>query len=254
MDDVTIGVDFAASPRNTAACEIRWTAGGAVVERLDGVVDDAAFLTLLAGLPPGGLLGIDCPLGWPVAFTAALRAHAGGEPWPARGTDGERGDMVWRATDRWVRNRSGRWPLSVSTDRLGVTALRAAHLLDAWGAVDRSGVTGPVAEVYPAAARRVWSLDPVRSVAELSTRVPVRFASPAARQACETSEHAFDALVAALVARAVALGRTSPPPPELMATARVEGWIHLPIDPPEALHRLRPERARPPPTAGRPPR
>jgi len=229
---VTIGVDFAASPRNTAACHLSWYDGRVVVERLDTEVDDAAFVALLDHLPQGGRLGIDCPLGWPVAFVAALRAHGDRQPWPARGTAGDRGELVWRATDRWVRESLGRWPLSVSTDRIGVTALRAAHLLDAWetagGRLDRSGVSGPVAEVYPAVARRVWGLGATRSVSEVESRLPIRFAGAAAREACAAGEHAFDALIAALVARAVALGHTSHPPADLAGVGAVEGWIHVP--------------------------
>ncbi len=236
---ITVGVDFAAAPKNTAACELRWSEGQVTVERLDPAVDDNAFGALLDRLPEGGRLGIDCPLGWPVAFTAALGAHGDHRPWPGRGSAGERGDLVWRATDRWVGERLGRWPLSVSTDRIGVTALRAAYLLDAWevisSPIDRSGVRGPVAEVYPAAARRLWALSPVRSVPEIEERTGVTFASPAIRQACVGSEHAFDALISALVARAVALGLTSPPPSELADRAAAEGWIHLPTGPIEDL-------------------
>lgn len=236
---ITVGVDFAASPKNTAACEVRWSEGQAAVERLDAVVDDRAFRSLLDRLPEGGRLGIDCPLGWPVAFIDAIGAHGDHRPWPGRGSDGYRGDLVWRATDRWVRERLGRWPLSVSTDRIGVTALRAAYLLDAWEAtnapIDRSGARGPVAEVYPAAARRLWALSPVRSVPELEARLAIRFAAPAIRQACVGSEHAFDALVSALVARAVTLKQTGRPPPELSGLASVEGWIHVPTGPIEDL-------------------
>lgn len=235
----SVGVDFAASPRNTAACELQWADGRVTVEHLDVVVDDRAFRSLLDRLPEGARLGIDCPLGWPDGFTAAVRAHGDHRPWPGRGSDGDRGALVWRATDRWVGERLGRWPLSVSTDRIGVTALRAAHLLDGWeaanGPIDRSGVSGPVAEVYPAAARRLWALGPVRSVPELERRLGIRFATPAARHACESSEHAFDALVSALVARAVAVGRTGCPPPELAGQAGREGWIHVPTSPIEDL-------------------
>jgi hypothetical protein len=128
---ITAGVDLAASPRNTAACEVHWDAGEVVVERVDVGMDDDALLSTLDRLPDGGRLGLDCPLGWPVAFVAALRAHHDREPWPGGvGRAVDRGELLWRATDRWVRQCSGRWPLSVSTDRIGVTALRAAHLLD----------------------------------------------------------------------------------------------------------------------------
>ena len=234
----TVGVDFAASARNTAACEILWETGRVVVNRVHLAVDDDAFLSLLEDLPAGGKMGLDCPLGWPAAFVAAVRASFEHAPWPTRGC-ADRSNLLWRETDRWARRYLRRWPLSVSTDRIGVTALRAAYLLDSWeaygGAVDRSGISGPVVEVYPAAARRIWGLGAVRSVHELEARLPVHFADSAVRYASETSEHVFDALVAALVARAATLSRTHGPPPELAALASAEGWIHLPSCPIEEL-------------------
>lgn len=118
---------------------------------------------------------------------------------------------------RAARGRSG----------IGAAALRAARLLD--GLRDRSGVAGTVVEVYPAAARRAWGLGATRSVEEVAERVPIRFRTPEARAACAEVEHAFDALICALVARARTLGRTDPPPPPLRAIAAVEGWIHVPV-------------------------
>jgi hypothetical protein len=42
------------------------------------------------------------------------------------------------------------------------------------------------------------------------------------------SDDMFDALIAALTARAVALGRTVRPGEGQAGAARTEGWIHLP--------------------------
>jgi hypothetical protein len=42
------------------------------------------------------------------------------------------------------------------------------------------------------------------------------------------TDHALDALICALVARAAATDRTRRPPPELRDVAAREGWIHLP--------------------------
>jgi hypothetical protein len=236
---VTMGVDLAASPTNTAACKVRWPEGQVVVEHADRDVDADAFISLLRQLPEEGRLGLDCPLGWPVAFVAALGAHHRRKPWPARRGGGDRGDLRWRATDRWLWERTRRWPLSVSTDRLGVTALRCAYLLDQWeangGTVDRTGLEGPVLEVYPAAARRAWGLGRVRSVEELEECLPIHFEQPAIRDLCTADEHCFNALVAALVARAAALGRTTTPPAAALAVAAVEGWIHVPTCPIDEL-------------------
>jgi hypothetical protein len=93
---ITVGVDFAASPVNTAACEVHWYAGHAVVERVDTTVDDEAYLALLEVLPGDGRLGIDCPLGWPVAFVSAVQAHHERRPWPTRGSPDRNRDAVAR--------------------------------------------------------------------------------------------------------------------------------------------------------------
>ncbi len=64
---ITVGVDFAASPRNTAACEIHWYAGHAVVERAHTTVDDSALVAARTGRP------VSLPLLWPfLAHVVAL--------------------------------------------------------------------------------------------------------------------------------------------------------------------------------------
>jgi len=46
---------------------------------------------------------------------------------------------------------------------------------------------------------------------------------------CDESNDCFDALIAALVARASALGLCEEIPGELLETAEREGWIALPL-------------------------
>jgi Protein of unknown function (DUF429) len=141
-------------------------------------------------------------------------------------------------------------PLSVSTDRIGVTTFRCALLLDRLGherrvKVDRSGRTGRVAEVYPAAALNAWGLPfkgykgragrEVRGeLVEAVGRLGRGFGNDA-RTMCADSDHALDALVSALVARAVAVGATRQPDRRRSGAAKREGWIHVPIDDIEAL-------------------
>jgi hypothetical protein len=147
---------------------------------------------------------------------------------------------VYRATDLAVM--PVRRPLSVSTDRLGVTALRCAHLLASTGEpIDRTGA-GKYAEIYPAGALKVWDL-PLRgyktgAAARAALIAALREALPidADWELLARSHDAFDALIAALVTRAALLGLTAGPPPELHETAMEEGWIHLPR--PESLGRL----------------
>jgi Protein of unknown function (DUF429) len=53
---------------------------------------------------------------------------------------------------------------------------------------------------------------------------------------CEVDDNAFDALIAALVARAAGRGLCEPVPPDIEAVAAREGWIALPL--PGSFQRL----------------
>ncbi|MCI3270596.1 DUF429 domain-containing protein [Streptomyces cylindrosporus] len=248
---VTVGVDLAASARRTAVCRVVWSDEGALdVEFLVPDGDEE----LLALVRDADKTGLDCPLGWPSDFVATVLAHHQGVrlPVPDRfeaRADGRPGldplrfrltdDLTWKAT-------SMRPPLSVSTDLLGVVALRAARLLDALAAagapVPRDG-SGPVAEVYPAAALRLWGIRPARSyknagpearevrehiLHSLETGLGLSLPEPV-RERCADSHDHLDALVCALVARAVLAGHTGwPRTPAESSVAAQEGWIHLP--------------------------
>ncbi|MGW1498872.1 DUF429 domain-containing protein [Streptomyces mirabilis] len=170
---------------------------------------DITSRTVLSGLAPGERAGVDCPFGWPVAFVEAVAAHAGHQPWPGQTDRAEhyarlRLRTTDRVTDAVLRPLVGRGPLSVSMDKLGATGARWAYLADqlALGGrpVDRAGV-GPVVEVYPAGARALWRLDDTRSTEALLKAAPWLWFEPGAQQAYEKNEHAFDALITALVAR-----------------------------------------------------
>lgn len=233
----TIGVDLAVGSRTTATAEICWSPDGAGAKTPKVGCSDEDLLELLSGLVPGERAGVDCPFGWPVTFVEAVAAHAGHQPWPGQTGRAEHyARLRLRTTDRVadavVRPLVGRGPLSVSMDKLGATAARWAYLADqlALGGhpVDRTGA-GPVVEVYPAGARAVWRLDGKRSTEALLEAAPWLRFEPGAQQVYEQNEHAFDALIAALVARATALGLTSGPRGEQEdRAAAVEGWIHLP--------------------------
>jgi hypothetical protein len=243
---ITLGIDLASRPERTAACVVEWTRGRARVTDIACGQDDAALLERIAGADKAGL---DVPFGWPDAFVDHVaRFHAGGG-WagPTRLTA-----LRFRETDRVVAARTGRWPLSVSTDLIGVPAFRAAALLsrldDQGCAVDRTGA-GRLVEVYPAAALRLWGLastgykrrDGRATLTALLAQLGRRThgwleLDAAARRLCGASDDALDALVAALVARAAALGLCEPPPPEHADRAAREGWVALPTA--DALDRL----------------
>lgn len=154
----------------------------------------------------------------------------------------DREPLRFRATDLAVR-RAGAQPLSVSTDRIGVAAMRGAriqHLALTRGLeVDRSGASGRIAEVYPAAALRHWGLTSTGYKTSKNALVLVglvrHFAGrcgPLAQPIEDLLEGSddddFDAVVCALVARAVLKGQTTLPRTDVVGTAKREGWIHVP--------------------------
>ena len=119
---ITLGVDLASLPARTAACAIEWTDGRARVVDVACGQDDDALLKRIGGADK---VGLDVPFGWPDAFADAVaRFHTGGA-WPEASVVALR----YRETDRVVAARTGRWPLSVSTDLIGVPTFRAARLL-----------------------------------------------------------------------------------------------------------------------------
>ncbi|MGJ9426144.1 DUF429 domain-containing protein [Nesterenkonia halotolerans] len=251
MSDGTMrtgGVDLAAENKGTALAVIEWTPDRARLEQLSLDVDDAEITEVAAGV---ARLGIDCAFGWPDEFVGFVTAHADlAQPQTPDGGMAWRRTLAYRQTDRQVRERSGRWPLSVSTDRIGLTAMRCAGLLGRLAGsglvVDRSGRDGAVVEVYPGATLRVWKWemrgyrsDPEvrRSLVQRMRREAPWFELGARAELMVESTDAFDAVVAALAARAAATGRYDPPPAEHQERAEREGWIILPSCPlGELLH------------------
>jgi len=245
---LTVGIDLAAEPAGTALALVQWSASGAWLREVIRPADDDA---VIAAVRSADKAGIDCPLGWPDAFVSFVGAHQQGAALSgdeARDKAWRRG-LAWRGTDEVVRAATGMVPLSVAADRIGHTAMRCAviqaRLADLGHPVDRSGA-GAIVEVYPAASLKIWGL-PSRGYkrpADVAVRATIvdqlRAAAPwldlgAHADHCRRSDHALDALVAALTARAAACGQTSPPAPQQAAAARTEGWIALPDIPLAAL-------------------
>ncbi|MBC7762479.1 MAG: DUF429 domain-containing protein [Candidatus Saccharibacteria bacterium] len=236
----TAGVDLAAEPKGTALAVIDWTDARAFLSELHlGVADEIIVRT--AGTVDK--LGIDCAFGWPDEFVQFVVAHSSGDLPGVDGGMAWRRTLAYRETDREVRKITGRWPLSVSTDRLGLTAMRCAGLLSRISAagipVDRAG-SGVVAEIYPGASLRLWGFsttgyrtDAARRshlLAEIQDAAPWLDLGPHAPHMI-TSADAFDAVIAALAARSAALGFYEPPAPAMLDRARREGWIVLPNGP-----------------------
>lgn len=160
-----------------------------------------------------------------VEFLCAHRDHVVTVPDAVSSTDWRR-PLAYRRTDEHVRASLQIIPLSVASDRIGVTAMRAARLqalLARHGyPIDRAG-TELIVEVYPAAGLKPWSLPRSRYKGQagralLNTLVDqLQDTAPwlelgDAEQVCRDRDHALDAMVTALPARAAALGLTDPTP------------------------------------------
>ncbi|RFA23380.1 DUF429 domain-containing protein [Subtercola boreus] len=270
---ITAGVDLAAEAKGTALAIIEWSDAVTVAAPADGATtatpgavdagteepapgdsmtaQRATLTALTLGVGDDLIaetatrvdkLGIDCALGWPDEFVDFVVAHRDERPLDPSSDGGMdwRRSLAYRETDRRVRARTGRWPLSVSTDRLGLTAMRCAGLLariaERGIPVDRSGA-GRVVEIYPGASLRLWGFvttnyrTDARRRSELVTEVLA--AAPwlevgAFGALMHSSTDAFDAVIAALATRAAALGAYDAPDERMLARARREGWVALP--------------------------
>ncbi len=241
-----LGIDLAAQPASTGVVSIepvgtdRWRAAVALVE-----ADDDALVDLAPGFD---IVGVDAPLGWPEPFVEAVSAHLRHDPWPG---SADRRPLTHRRTDDVVVEMGWGRPMSASADRLGSVAMRAALLQREWavqwGAPAPRDGTGRLAEVYPAAALRVWDVPAkgykasgsragaareVRSgiVAELSRRCGDWLDLEQVSAEAVASDHVLDALLCALVGVAVHTGSTlAPRTDDERRAALGEGWIHVPV-------------------------
>ena len=253
------GVDLAAEAAGTALAVLRVGGGTVALESLSLGLGDEAIVRATRDVE---LIGIDCAFGWPSDFVDFVSRHSGAVEGAAAVGGVQRadptaaleppaleatGDLAWRRrlayreTDRVVTERTGARPLSVATDRLGMTALRCAVLLQRLEVdgrhVDRSGQNGSAVEVYPAMALRVWGLtapgykqsaDARRTlIADLEQAAPWLELGEH-RDLMTTSADALDAVLAALVALAHARGASIPPEPHQRVLAASEGWIAIP--------------------------
>ena len=248
----TLGVDVAAGHKKTMVARMSWTPERASLVELHREADNETILGLISD-PLVEKVGIDCPLGWPVGFIEFVVAHRDHRLAPGVAEEGEaRLQLAYRRTDLAVRRLPrGLNPLSVSTDRIGRAAMRVAGLLaaleDRGVPIDRAGA-GRIVEVYPAAALKQWGL-PFRSYKGAGTGLPALAGEFFDRTAewleitaddrlwCERSDDVFDAVVAAVIARAATLPEavTTPDSQEDWHAARTEGWIAVPRIPLEAL-------------------
>lgn len=249
------GVDLAAEPKGSAISVLDFQPARATLTDLHVGATDKTIIGVASVVAK---LGIDCALGWPLEFSKFISAQLEQVQFGQSQSSGHQraafaGDLdlrrrlAYRETDRQVRAHTGRWPLSVSTDRLAMTAIRAAGLLSQLAATGfdaaRDG-TGLTVEVYPAATLRQWGFEfaGYRAATEIRARLLGDLQNRAPwlnlvgyRDALIESCDAFDSLVAALATRAAHQGRYFKPSQDQLELARLEGWIALPNSPLEKL-------------------
>ncbi len=231
---ITLGIDLSSAKEGTAACVIEWKKTRALVRETVRGCGDEDLQKLIDDVLKNkdGVVGIDAPFGWPRAFVEAITNWKEKE-W----SKDVRKRLQFRETDRFVTEKLGIWPLSVSTDRIALPAMRVNALLRRYGNKDRSG--GPkFFEVYPAASLKSWGLqhNGYKRVDVECKRLRRRILSGLRKQLpwlevdddYAADSDALDALIASLTVRAAAQGLTIKPRRDQIAAARREGWIHFP--------------------------
>ncbi|MEM7141949.1 MAG: DUF429 domain-containing protein [Actinomycetota bacterium] len=226
-----VGVDLAAQPEKSSMCLLDWARRPKVVDIVRPATDDAIVTAALDAMG----VGIDVPFGWPTPFVDKIRRWHDGQS--AALDDTTPRDLRLRTTDQWIRTHVPRDPLSVSTDRLGIVALRGIGILEKLLGPrgDRSGRRG-IYEAYPGGTLAVWGLPATgykgkdgaakRStiVDALETQIDFGDFDVAAR----ASDDDLDAILTAVIAGLARAKATTKPPAEHRRVAAIEGWIHVP--------------------------
>lgn len=232
----TVGIDLSATDRKTGIAVLHAEGGKATVTDLS--VGGHSAEGIRDRIRTSDKTGIDCPLGWPVGFVDFVSAHRDHGDLPG---DADRRNLTHRATDRFVEKTAGVRPLAVTADRIGITAMHCARLLSGLetATVDRTGRTGPVVEVYPAAMLSMWKLrhqsykEPKNAsnrahlVKKVQEKLPWLELGDHA-DLCRKTDDALDAVLCALMALLSEIGHVLDIPDEHLDEAQVEGWIALP--------------------------
>ena len=223
-----LGIDLSSREKGTSACVIDYVGKTGRCSQPKEQCSDAEIDTLIAD---SDAVGIDAPLGWPDKFRKAV------SDWKSESWSPEiRDELRFRLTDRIVRDRIGRWPLSVSSDLIALPAMRAMALLKRHNGQDKSGGDGRFYEVYPAGSLRIWGIYKsgykksmeVRS--RLLSNLRARFPIIQFPDAYADTDDNLDSLVAAITVEQAVRGRTLTPTASQLGLAIIEGWIHLPLD------------------------
>lgn len=154
-----VGVDWATESKKRAAVELATQSGVLILVKVVQPFSDADAGSTLKD-PGLDVVAVDTPFGWPKDFTgfvSAWSASSGGTPPPTSQS------FSLRTTDLVVRQETGKQPLSVSADRIGLCARSWVNVVTAEKVADRIDVgqrpapERPVIEVYPGASLKVFA-------------------------------------------------------------------------------------------------
>lgn len=264
----TIGVDIAKDPATTAVCTIHWTPDAAIVDSpvmpgSDEAVRAAASAPEVVAIALDAPFGWPAAMVAAVSSWRPGGRWTGPEDhaFRLRRTDVFTAERTKRPEKSKPRPEDvdrvrPAVPLSVSADKIAMAAWRCCALLDALAlggvevVTDAVGRPFPsddrrrVVEAYPAAALSMWGIPRegykdadsagvtrrramLDALAGASGREWLRMTDEV-RERYVATDHALDALVCALVARAAMLGLVDEVPPDDIGAARAEGWIAVP--------------------------
>ena len=247
-----LGIDLSSQPERTAVCVLQQNTPNVFkIQEMKIGCNDAQLHDFIKQTK---FIGIDAPFGWPIAFQNAVTT------W---NTCDWNDSMVWekvlegkkilqeklrlRETDRRLQEmKIGVTPLSVSTDKISLPAMRAMLLLKRFGVKDKTGMTPfndkHFYEVYPAATLACWKMnragykkaDAISIRQKIVEQITQKFSFVDSADdliSCTKTDHQLDALICALTAFKASIKQTNWPPPSDLDESVIhqEGWIHLPI-------------------------
>ena len=238
---LVVGIDFAAQPANTWAAVGRSEGAHLVVTEIVHPIKDEDVVFQIESGP--AVVAIDIPFGWPEAFVSFVSQHH----YKKSATEADTPAFSYRRTDQFVRAKTRKTPLSVSTDKIGIAARRMACLISRLRRCEivpfsSNGSRTKVIEVYPAATLAAFGLSEPGYSSRLAQK---RDSSAAARRrliselsnlglrttdavkaSCENSGDALDAAICAFTAHLYLSGSTWAVPDD--EVIRREGWIFFP--------------------------
>ncbi|MCV7421379.1 DUF429 domain-containing protein [Mycobacterium yunnanensis] len=243
----TIGISLTAQPSKTWMALVSWEDGKAELQVLQHGVNNFEVGQVTSS---SDIVGISCPFGWPKPFTDFVTRYSADQHGGSLvGSVPSDSGMRYRFTAHLVKQLApGINPPSALSGSAAVATLRCATILAECGqtpaSIGHNSYPTKFVEVYPPASLSQWGLPYtgyksasgqkllVSMVTKLVTFTA--FAGPWLKldrwlDTCQTEVGAFEAVICALTARAVALERAISPhtPPEHHAAAS-EGWIWVP--------------------------